>query len=55
MTDEKRYMVYEQTTMGWTPVENKPEGVSKEECEALYKRMLEAGVGPNDLKLARVQ
>ena len=56
MSEDKdpRYMVYEQTTMGWNPVENIPEGVTKEECINLHKMMLERGVGPNDLKISRV-
>lgn len=55
MADESRYMVYEQTTMGWSPVEDNPEGVTKEECAILHKRMLERGVSPNDLKIGRVK
>ena len=51
---EPKYRIKEQSTTGlndWD--ENKPD-MSKEECQALYKTLINDGINPDDLKIKRV-
>ena len=51
---EPLYRIEELSTTGWNDWDEKKPSMSKEECQALYKTLINDGINPDDLKIKRV-
>ena len=51
---EPLYKIEEQSTTGWHDWDEKQPALSKDECQALYKTLINDGINPDDLEIKRV-
>ena len=51
---EPKYRIEEQSTTGWVDWDETKPDMTKEECQATYKRIIDDGINPDDLKIKRV-
>ena len=51
---EPKYRIIEQSTTGWNDWDETKPDMTKEECQAIYKTIIDDGVNPDDLKIKRV-
>ena len=51
---EPLYRIEEQSTTGWSDWDETKPSMSKDQCQALYKRLINDGINPDDLKVVRV-
>ena len=51
---EPLYRIEEQSTTGWHDWDEDQPSMSKDQCQALYKRLINDGINPDDLKIVRV-
>ena len=48
---DRRYKIMNQTTMGWTLIDDKAQNLTKEECDKMLDNALKAGANPQYLKV----
>ena len=48
---DRRYKIMNQTTMGWTLIDNKAQNLTKEECDKMLDNALKAGANPQYIKV----
>ena len=51
---EPQYRIEEQSTTGWNDWDEDKPNMTKEECQKLYKTLINDGINPDDLRIKRV-
>ena len=51
---EPLYRIEEQSTTGWSDWDETKPSMSKNQCQALYKTLIDDGINPDDLRIKRV-
>ena len=51
MTQEKKWQIVQQTTMGWfKSTDTNTQGLTKEQCKVRLDQLINEGISPKDLK-----
>ena len=51
MSEEKLYRLEELSTNDWHLVSDTPQGMTKEQCDAMLRECLDNGIAPNRLRV----
>ena len=53
MADERRYMILELSTQGWTLIERNAQNLTRAECDKKLQEFVNNGIAPDRLKVAK--
>ena len=48
---DRRYKIMNETTMGWSLIDDKAQNLTKEECDKMLDNALKAGANPQYIKV----
>ena len=48
---DRRYKIMNETTMGWSLIDDKAQNLTKEECDKMLDNVLKAGANPQYIKV----
>ena len=55
MADERRYMILELSTQGWTLIERNAQNLTRAECDKKLQEFVNNGIAPDRLKVVAAQ
>ena len=53
MADERRYMILELATQGWSLIDKKAQNLTRAECDKKLQEFVNNGIAPDRLKVAK--
>ena len=53
MADDRRYMILELATQGWSLIDKKAQNLNRAQCDEKLQEYVNNGIAPNRLKVAR--
>ena len=53
MADDRRYMILELATQGWSLIDKKVQNLTRAQCDEKLQEYVNNGIAPNRLKVAR--
>ncbi len=53
MADDRRYMILELATQGWSLIDKKAQNLTRAQCDEKLQEYVNNGIAPNRLKVAR--
>ena len=53
MADDRRYMILELATQGWSLIDKKAQNLTRPQCDEKLQEYVNNGIAPNRLKVAR--
>ena len=53
MADDRRYMILELATQGWSLIDKKAQNLTRAQCDEKLQEYVNNGIAPNRMKVAR--